>query len=88
MELEALKRQLQEVNNKVTTVITLLSGNDLDKENGLIHTVKLMQKDLDKQDDRIAKLEKWKDRFFWMMIGMAMPAGYGVSQLFGMIFKN
>jgi hypothetical protein len=87
MELELIKKQVQEVNGKVSLILTLLSGNELDKDTGLINTVKLMQKDYDKIEERVAKLEKWKDKFFWMMIGMAMPAGYGISELLGSIAK-
>lgn len=68
-------------NNNLTTILILLTGNKLDRDDkGIVGK----QNDLEK---RIEALEKWKDRIFWIVIGMSFPAGVGTWELISGIIK-
>lgn len=94
MEFDALKKQVNDVNNKVadvnskvTDILHLLKGNDLDKEGSMVIRLKEQEQDIQAVNDRVEKLEKWKDRIVWMIAGMSIPAGYGVVEIITAIFK-
>jgi hypothetical protein len=77
--IDQLKEDIQEVGGKITKILSLLQGNDLDKDDkGLVGTVN----DIDK---RVKTLEKWKDRIVWLLIGLSIPAGVGFSQFFAWV---
>ena len=77
---QQFKDKVDEIGNKVSSILSLLQGNKLDKnDNGVIGTV-------DDLHDRVTKLEKWRDRIVWMVIGMGLPASVGVIEILKKIF--
>lgn len=73
-------KELHEISKNVSDILSLLRGNHLDKnDKGLTGMV-------DDHDDRLTKLEKFKDRATWMIIGMAAPASWGIIQMLLAIF--
>lgn len=79
---QQLKDKVDEIGNKVSSILSLLQGNKLDKnDNGVIGTV-------DDLHERVTNLEKWKDRIVWMVIGMGLPASVGIMEILKKIFIN
>lgn len=67
--------QERSLSHRVDKIIALLQGNELDDEDtGLIGTINDMMA-------RLIKLEKLKDRISYIVIGMSLPAGYGITKL-------
>lgn len=82
IELGKIQKDLTEVDDKVTGILAFLRGNELDKDDrGMVGTVNDLKK-------RVEYLEKWKDRIFYIMVGMALPAGVGTWELFKNIFTS
>lgn len=74
-EMQHIEKQVGEVNTKVTSILVLLKGHDLDKDDkGMIG----VQND---HEDRIQKLEKTIDRMKWFLFGLSIPAGWGVIDI-------
>ncbi len=74
------EKQLEAMNHKLTAILTLLRGNDLDRTDTGMTGI---------QDDhaaRIAKLEKFRDRGTWVLMGMGAPASWGIIELIIKIF--
>lgn len=70
-----LRDQVGKMEKKLDSVLLLLRGNELDKEdNGLVGDVKDLIK-------RIAKLEKLKMKLTYLIVGLAFPAGWGMTEL-------
>jgi hypothetical protein len=64
-----------ELSEKLDQVITLLSGSDLDKnDEGLIGKVRVLS-------IRVKKLERFKDRGLYLIIGAAITGGYQLREL-------
>lgn len=81
MDANELEQKIIGIEQKLTKVLSLLSGNDLNnKDNGIVGTV-------ENHEDRIADLEKWKDRFTWTLIGMGAPAAIGVLKILQEVIK-
>lgn len=77
---QQVKEKVDEIGEKVTSILTLLRGNVLDKnDQGVIGTVDDLVK-------RVTALEKWKDRIVWMFIGMGIPASVGIVEILKKIF--
>jgi hypothetical protein len=77
---QQLKDKVDEIGEKVTSILTLLRGNILDKnDQGVIGIVDDLVK-------RVTNLEKWKDRMVWMVIGMGLPASVGIMEILKKIF--
>jgi hypothetical protein len=77
---DQLKDKVDEIGNKVSSILSLLQGNKLDKnDNGVIGFVDDIHK-------RLTNLEKWKDRMVWMFVGMGLPASVGVVEILKKIF--
>ena len=77
---QQLKDKVDEIGEKVTSILTLIRGNVLDKnDQGVIGTVDDLIK-------RVTTLEKWKDRMVWMVIGMGLPASVGIMEILKKIF--
>jgi len=85
MEMEELKRverqvteidkQIVQVDRKVSNIIYLLQGHELDKaDSGLVG-------ELNDHAKRLTKLEKLKDKGFWFFIGISIPAGWGIIDI-------
>jgi hypothetical protein len=81
-ELVQIENLVKEVDAKVTGIRAFLSGNELDKDDkGMVGRVNDIE-------TRIENLEKWKDRIFWCLVGMGLPAGVGTWELFKTIFHK
>lgn len=77
---------LAQLQKGIETIKSLLQGNPLDKEdNGLIGTVNAMDarmKLLEQLKDRI------KDRFTYLVIGLSIPAGFGITEILSILAKT
>ncbi len=63
------------IGHKVDKIIGLLQGNELDpNDDGLVGAINDLSK-------RLVKLEKLKDKIFYVVVGMSLPAGYGITKL-------
>lgn len=72
-EITSIDKQVHEVNNKVTAILEILRGNELDREDkGFIGRV-------NNHELRIMRLEKLLDKGKWILIGMGIPSGYGIA---------
>jgi hypothetical protein len=81
-DLEQIEKLVAAVDTKVTGIIAFLRGNELDKEDkGLVGRVNEIER-------RTENLEKWRDRIFWALIGMGLPAGVGTWELVKSIFLH
>ncbi len=70
-----LERQVAEVDTKVSSILQLLKGNDLDKDDrGMIG----MQTN---HEERLTSLEKIKDRLVYFCLGISIPAGWGIIDI-------
>lgn len=76
-----LSEQVNMIDHKVTEILYLLTGTELDKKQGLTHrfNAEIVKNEL--LHKRVVTLEKWRDRVLYILIGMAIPAGYGISTL-------
>lgn len=75
VEIKYLEKQVSDVDAKVSSILTLLKGNDLDEsDRGLIGNIKDHHK-------RIVALERVRDRLFWFMLGMSIPASWGIIDI-------
>lgn len=83
MDANELEKKIVGIEKSLSKVLSLLGGNDLDKDdNGIVGTVS-------EHDKRIENLEKWKDRFVWTVIGLGLPSGIGVYEILKkIILKN
>lgn len=60
---------------KVDQILTLLRGNPLDKDdNGLVGVVNIL-------DKRVMKLEKLRNKILWVVVGMSIPSGFGITKI-------
>jgi hypothetical protein len=80
---DQLKDKVDEIDNKVSLMLSLLQGNKLDKnDNGVIGTV-------DEIDKRRKSLEDWKKgtiRYIkGIAIGIAIPSSIGIVKLLEII---
>lgn len=81
-ELVQMKTQLTKLDNKVDRVIEMLSGNEYDKnDNGLTGEVRQL-------NIRVAKLEKWKDRVIYVLVGASFVAGWTIPDILQKIFLH
>lgn len=83
-----IEEQVKAIDKKVTDILYLLTGTDLDKSQGFLHQFDEERKDKELLEQRVSKLEKWKDRVVWSLVGMALPAGYGIVDILHTIFKT
>lgn len=72
--LDKLDLQVIEMNKKVDKILALLIGNDLDKSDVGFIGVAIENK------KRIGRLEMFKNRFVWILIGVSLGAGYGLRE--------
>lgn len=74
-QIKHLESQVSQVDNKVSSILFLLKGNEMDKEDrGMIGE----QKD---HERRITALEKMRDRLIWFLVGLSIPAGWGIIDI-------
>lgn len=94
-ELHAIQQQISNINdqvekvgeevakqtNNISTILILLTGNKIDRDDkGIVGKINSIEK-------RVETLEKWKDRVFWIVIGMSFPAGVGTWELLSQLLK-
>ena len=82
-----LEEQVKAIDKKVTTIIHLLTGTDLDKSQGFLHQFEEQVQVIGVLQKRIEKLEKWKDRIIWILVGLALPTGYGIAGILNFLLK-
>lgn len=76
----SVEQEVGEINRKVTSILTLLKGNDLDREDkGMIG----VQND---HEARLDHLEETKNRAIYILLGMGIPAGWGLIDIIQKIF--
>jgi len=90
-EIHEVKKELEAITKKVDAVLTILTGNEYDVTMGLLNRfgefANRMQV-LEKQtEERLYKLEKWKDRVVWIAVGAGITSGGGVWLILSKIFK-
>lgn len=82
-----IETQVKGIDKKVTEILYLLNGTAMDPTQGFLHQFILEKKQNDELEKRIVKLERWRDRIVWSLVGMALPAGYGIVDILHTIFK-
>lgn len=80
-----LEEQVKAIDKKVTSILHLLNGTDLDKSQGFLHEFKREKDENDKLEARVSKLERLKDKAIWIMVGTSLPASYGIAKFLGSI---
>lgn len=80
---EIIKKQLGELNTKVASILQLLKGHELDPDDkGMVGVQNC-------HESRLMKLEKKIDRFRYFVIGMSLPAAWGLTNvIINMFTKN
>jgi hypothetical protein len=74
-EIQKLEIQVENVDNKVSSILSILRGNDINKEDrGMIG------RQFD-HERRLARLEKLKDKVLWFFVGLSIPASWGVIDI-------
>ncbi len=69
----------------MTALMHLLSGNEFDKEQGMVYTIKALKSDNATLTARVVALEKYKDRIKWVAGALCIPAGAGMGAFFDFI---
>lgn len=78
-QMETLKKELQQVNEKLNSIITLLNGHELDNEaGGMVQRMHVI-------DSRLGKIEQFKDRIIYVGIGIGIPASWGMIDIIGKV---
>ena len=73
--MESLEKQVGGIDTKVTSILILLRGHEMDKDDkGMIGVQ-------NEHEDRLIKLEKLKDRLIWFLYGLSIPAGWGIIDM-------
>ncbi len=81
-EISYIKREVNILNSKVDRLLELIRGNDLDVNDlGILGIV-------NSNKNKIEKLEKLKDKFVWILIGMSMPTSFGILQVIGWLYDK
>ncbi len=71
--------EIAKLENKLDQIVTLLKGNPLDPtDHGLVG-------ECNEMNGRLKKLEKLRDKIMWVVFGMALPTGYGITKILGAI---
>lgn len=78
---QTLHKQVHEIDEKLSRVLDLLTGNKYDRDDkGFIGVVNALE-------ERVKILEKWRDRAIYVFIGMAFPSGIGVWKIINELVK-
>lgn len=86
-ESQQLSDQVSGIDKKVTSILHLLKGTDLDDEQGLLSEFR-QEKAVNKLlHGRVEKLEKLRDKIIYIMVGMSIPAGYGIFEMIKSLAK-
>lgn len=81
-EIHRMQTDMQEMNGKVDKILHVLTGNPIDKNDGG------MVGNMHKLEQRVTKLEKWKDRVVYMLIGASFGAGWTISDILQKFFTH
>ena len=77
-EEENYRGEISTIDMKVTSILTLLQGNTIDKDDkGLVGRI-------NRNDLRISKLERMKDKVIWMAVG----AGFAGGGIIGFVIQS
>lgn len=68
-----------QIKNKLDDIIDLLKGDEFGGSKGIVANMK-------DQEDRIKKLENFRDRTIWTIGGLSIPSGYGLFEFFKKLF--
>lgn len=80
-KIETINDTVEDMNQNVNLVVMLLRGNEFDKnDNGMIG-------ELNDYKKRLERLEKFKDRMFWILITAAGVTGLNLFQLIDLVVK-
>lgn len=79
---ESTAREIREVNGKVTSILQLLKGHELDKDDkGMVG----IQND---HEERISKVERLIDKGKYFIIGICFPASWGIADILIKLFSK
>ena len=78
-ELQQLRNDIADIAKSVHSILSLLKGSDLDNAGGMIQK-------LHDCEVRLVKVEQFIERIKWVGIGMSIPAGVGVLEIFKILF--
>jgi hypothetical protein len=74
-EIQKLEGQVGAVDVKVTSVLNILRGNEINRaDTGMIGIQ-------DDHERRLTKVERFIDRAKWFLIGLSLPAGWGMIDI-------
>lgn len=74
-DIQHLEEQVEQVDKKVSSILQLLKGNELDKDDeGMIGVQ-------NNHEQRIRRIEKISDRLFYFLIGLSAFAGWGLIDI-------
>lgn len=72
---EYLIKTLEEAAKNVNKIMSLLQGNPIDRnDNGMIGDVQNL-------NSRVNKLERFKTKGIWLIIGLSIGAGWGFGDM-------
>lgn len=88
-KVNALDQKFDAIEKKADTILAILTGTEYDTTIGLINRFGQFISNMEKlekkiyefkkeQDDRILKIEKWKDKISYISIGISLAAGGGL----------
>lgn len=81
-EILKVQAEVSKLNGKVDKIINILSGNEYDKnDTGIVGDVRQLKA-------RVYKLERWKDRVVYFLIGASFAAGWTISDLITRFFTK
>jgi hypothetical protein len=81
-EIQALRKSIYDLTTKTDSILSILQGQELDEnDHGMIGKTNDMGK-------RLSRLERFKDRATWLIIGMSIPAGYGITEVLSWVLTK
>lgn len=69
--LQETRANMFQIKNKLDDIIDLLKGDEFGGSKGIVAAIK-------DQEDRIKKLENFKDRTIWTGLGLSITGGVGI----------
>lgn len=80
-QIKQLEKQMREIDEKLTRMLMMLTGNVLDKnDTGFIGKVNDLE-------SRMEKLEKFRDKAVYLIIGASLTTGFGISKVIELLMK-
>ena len=75
VEIEKLSTKIDTVSQKVDKMYQLMIGHELDEDSGYVSKIKTLE-------HQVCELIEFKKRIIWIVIGMSIPSGVGIWQIF------